>query len=99
MPFVANASDFAPDRERLARATAGPALSLVRPASEAEGVAPSSDAGEEMSLGESSNIVGCYIRNTSFVDFPISYQVLLGQFAQPRRRKRINFVVVGSHWS
>lgn len=44
-------------RKRLTRAAPGPALSAFRPASESEGVRPSSDPGEEMALHESSEIV------------------------------------------
>jgi hypothetical protein len=55
---IIGAIAFPRTRERLTGTTPGPDGSLVRPSGEAQGVAPSADAGEEMALGKSSNIVG-----------------------------------------
>jgi hypothetical protein len=84
-------------REGLTGAASGPDFAVIRPSGESEREAPSPDAGEEMALSESSNIVGCDIGNGSFIDFAIGYQSCLDQFAQPGCGKRIVFVVVRRH--
>lgn len=48
---------------RLAWATPGPTLPIIRPSGESERVGPSSDAGEEVTLPESSEVVGPNIGN------------------------------------
>jgi hypothetical protein len=84
-------------RERLTGTASSPDGSVVRPASKSKGVAPPANAGEEVALDESSNIVGCDSLDVSFVHFAISDQVLLDEFPQPRRCKLIVLVVVSRH--
>src|SRR4026209_683899 len=55
---IVPASLGAVSRERLTGPTPGPDLSVVRPASEPERVGPPADAGEEVTLPESSEVVG-----------------------------------------
>jgi hypothetical protein len=50
-------------RERLTGATPGPDGLVVWPSSESQGVAPSTDTGEEMALAEPSQVVGPNIGN------------------------------------
>jgi hypothetical protein len=45
-------------RERLTGATPGPDFSVIGPAGESKGIAPASNAGEEMALDESSEVIG-----------------------------------------
>jgi hypothetical protein len=63
MPFVVERFAFAGRAERLARAGAGPDFPVVWPPGEAQGVRPDPDAGEEMALGVSSQVVGLNIDN------------------------------------
>jgi hypothetical protein len=82
---------------RLTGAASGPDVSVIRPSGESERVTPSPDAGEEMALGESSNIVGWYLLDVSLINFAIGYQSCLDQFAQPGGSKPIVLVVVRTH--
>jgi hypothetical protein len=63
VPWIVNTGSFARDRERLARAGAGPDWSVVGPSCKPEGVAPSADTSEEMGLGEASEVIRCNIDN------------------------------------
>jgi hypothetical protein len=63
MPWIVNTGSFARDRERLARAGAGPDWSVIGPSCETECVAPSADPGKEMGLGEASDVIRCNIDN------------------------------------
>jgi hypothetical protein len=63
MPWIVGAGAFACDRERLARARAGPQFPVVGPSGETGGVGPSADAGEEVDLCESCQVGGPKIDN------------------------------------
>jgi len=63
VPCIVNTSPFSCDRERLARARACPNGAVVRPSGETEGIAPPSDACEEVALGEASEVIRCHIDN------------------------------------
>jgi hypothetical protein len=56
VPWIVDTRSFARDRERLARAGAGPDWSVIGPSCEPECMAPSTDTGEEMGLGEACQI-------------------------------------------
>jgi hypothetical protein len=49
--------------EGLAGAGAGPDFAVVGPSGESEGVAPDSDASEEVALPEASEVIGSNIEN------------------------------------
>jgi hypothetical protein len=57
MARIVGAIAFPRRRERLTGTTAGPALSIVWPSSEPQRIAPSANAGEEVTLRESSEVV------------------------------------------
>jgi hypothetical protein len=73
---IGAASLGASTRERLTGATSGPALSVVRPSGEPQGVAPSPNPGEEMALSESSKVGWLYVNDAPGIDFAISNQPL-----------------------
>jgi hypothetical protein len=81
-------------RERLEGTGAGPDGSGVRPSSESKSERPAPDAGEEVTLDKSIEVSGLNIDNASFVHFAIRNQSFLDQFAQPRRRERVDLVVI-----
>jgi len=60
---VVGAFAFAGRAEGLAGTRFGPDWSIVGPSGEAQGVAPDSDPGEEVALGEASEVVGSNIDN------------------------------------
>ena len=55
--------------ERLAGAAPGPDGPVVGPACELQGVGPSADAGDEMALGEVSQLIRSHLRDSPFVHF------------------------------
>lgn len=83
----------------LARARTCPHGAVVWPSSEPESVTPAPNASEEMALRESGKVSWLHVGNGPFIDFTIRNQPRLNQFAQPRRRERVVFVVVGGHLS
>src|SRR5208337_4017275 len=80
-----------------ARTTACPNRSVVGPSGETQGVAPHSDAGEEMALREASEVFGLDFLDRAFINFPIGNHLRFDEFAQPCRRKGVILVVVGTH--
>jgi hypothetical protein len=54
---------FSRHAPRLAGAASGPDFPVVGPSGELEGVGPAPDAGEEVALGEASEVVGSNIDN------------------------------------
>jgi hypothetical protein len=71
------------DTERLARATSGPNWNVSWPTGELQGVSPSSDSGEEVALGVSSEVSGLNVTDTSGVDMAVGDQFCANQLAQP----------------
>jgi hypothetical protein len=63
MARIGGAIAFPGGREWLTGATPAPDSAVVRPSGKSEGVTPAADAGEEMTLDESSEIVGPNIDN------------------------------------
>jgi hypothetical protein len=82
--------------EGLARAGACPDGTVVWPSGEAEGVAPHSDAGEEVALGIASEVISPNFRDRSFIHIPVRYQSCLDELPQPGGCLRIEFVVIGA---
>jgi hypothetical protein len=68
VPLVSKPASFACRAERLAWAGAGPDRLVVTDACGSERAAPDSDAGEEMDLGVSREVVGCEVENRSPVN-------------------------------
>jgi hypothetical protein len=65
--IVGPAFAFAGRAERLARAGSGPNRSVVGPACESQGEAPSADAGEKMALLISSKVIRRHLGNAALV--------------------------------
>jgi hypothetical protein len=59
------------DAERLARTRAGPHVIVVRPAGQSQGICPSTNAGEKMTLPKSSKIICSDTLYRSIIDFPL----------------------------
>lgn len=97
VPFIGEAVSFPGRTERLAGTRPGPDWPVVRPSGEAQGVAPPSDAGEEMALGEVSEIARRNIDNAAFIHDPVGDLTLRNELAQPGGGERVYFVVVGGH--
>ncbi len=95
MPLVVKPSAFACRAERLAGARCCPNWAIVRPPSTSQGVGPDADPPKQMHLDEIPHIVGVHIFDASVIYYPRRDLARLNEFAQPIRRKRINFVIVG----
>jgi hypothetical protein len=68
MPLVSKPSSVACRAERLARAGTRPNRSIIWPAGGTKRVGPDTDAGKEMALGKSKQVVGSHIENAPSVD-------------------------------
>ena len=83
--------------EGLAGAGTCPDGAVVWPPRESEGVAPDADPGEEVALGEPSEIVGLNFGNGSVINFTLCNVTHQDQAAQPLGGIWIELVVVGGH--
>jgi hypothetical protein len=97
VPLVIKPSSFACRAERLARTGTSPNRSVVAPSGRSQGIAPNSDTGKEVALGEASQVAGVDIFNTPFVNIAGRNVPGFDQVAQPLCGRWINFVVVGGH--
>ncbi len=99
VPLISKPAAFACDGERLAGAASSPHRPVIGPTCESEGVAPDADAGEEVALGIALEVVGSDIVDAPFIH--VTGRDVLGgdQVPQPLRGVRINFVVVGCHFT
>ena len=61
MPWVVDTAAFARDRERLAGARTRPEGPVVGPSGEAAGESPPADPGEEVALGEVSQVIRLHV--------------------------------------
>jgi hypothetical protein len=95
--FVIARLAFAGGAEWLAGARTCPNRSVIGPSGETQGVAPSTDAGEEMALGVASEVVGPHIDNGSRVDVAGCDVSGVDEVAEPTCGIGINLVVVGGH--
>jgi hypothetical protein len=68
--FVLETTASAGVAEWLAGAGSGPDWAIVGPAGAAQGVAPDSDAGEEVALVESHKVDWRHVNDAAFIDFP-----------------------------
>jgi hypothetical protein len=82
-------------RERLAGATSCPNRSIIGPAGKPEGDWPSADAGEEVGLGVTAEVVGTDIDDAALVNVSAGDVSGADEVAEPLRCIRINLVVVG----
>lgn len=94
---VVETSAFAGGAERLTWTRAGPNRTLVTPPGAAERVAPDADPGEEVALGIASEVIGAHVLDAAVVDIAWRDVSSLDEFAQPRRRERIVFIIIGGH--
>lgn len=94
VPLVSKPSSFACRAERLAWAGHGPNGAAVGPTGATQGVGPDPDAGEEVALSKSSKFIWTNIADVPFVNDTGRNVASGNEFAQPRRSKRIDFVVV-----
>jgi hypothetical protein len=97
MPLIVKPSAFTCRAERLARATASPHGSIVRPSGKTKGVAPDSDPCEEVALRIASKIAGSDILDAPFVNIARRDMSSSDEIAQPLRAIPIYFVVIGAH--
>lgn len=88
---------FARDAVGLARFAPGPKRAIIWPASKSSCEAPSSDAGEKVTLSVTPQIVRLNVDNRSLIHIPRRYMPCGNQVSQPLRRVRLDLVVVGSH--
>jgi hypothetical protein len=84
--------------EGLAWAACGPDWPGIRPAGEAQGVAPDPDPGKEVALGEPGKVARLDIYDAPFVDLPVGNEPDGDQVPQPLRRERVDLIIVGGHW-
>lgn len=84
----------ASDAVGLAGDAAGPRRALVRPSGDPERSGPSADAGEEMALPVSSEVVGVNKSNVPFIDIARRYVPRRDEIAEPLRGVGVDFVVV-----
>ncbi len=97
VPLVIKPSSFACRGERLARTGASPNRSIVAPSGRPKGVGPHSNAGEEMALGEASQVAGENILDAPFIHDAGRDEPGVDQVAQPLRGIGVDLVVVRGH--
>jgi len=97
MSSVANSFPLARIAERLAGATAGPDVGVIRDAREAEGIRPAADAPEEMPLSRSSDVCGCEIGDGAPVNSSWGDVAMGDETLQPVGCEGIVLVVEGRH--
>jgi hypothetical protein len=93
--FVGMTFPLSRARKRLTRTGAGPNRSVIGPSGQSERVAPSGNAGEEVTLPISFKVLGGYVENAAVIDMTGGDQARLDQVAQPVGCKPIIFVIVG----
>jgi hypothetical protein len=96
--FVEMAAPPPDDRKRLTGWRACPDGPVVGPAGEAQGVAPSSDSGEQVDLSEAFEVGSPDIDNAPLVDDAIGDQPGRDQVLQPSRQEGIVLVIVDAHF-
>jgi hypothetical protein len=92
---IGEAVAFPGRAERLAGTGTGPNRSIIWPACKSQRVAPSPDAGEEMTLGESGEVIGLHFLDRSLVHFARRDQPSCDEIAEPLGCERVELVVVG----
>jgi hypothetical protein len=94
VPIVSLGFSLTRDGERLARRGSGPELSIVGPPSKSGCEGPAADAGEEMALPVSGEVIGLNIGNAPGVDVAGGDQPRGNQVAQPLRGVGVELVVI-----
>jgi hypothetical protein len=95
--FVGMAFALSRARKRLTRAAAGPDGSFIVPSGKPEGVCPSADAGEEVTLRVRFEVIGAHLEDRSRVDVARRNAAEFDQIAKPLRGMRVDLVVIGWH--
>jgi hypothetical protein len=93
VPLVSKPRPFACRGERLARAGSSPHRAILWPSGEAQREAPPSDPGEEVALGETTQLVGADVFDGSFVHNSGWYVLMAYEFTKPCRCAWVVFVV------
>jgi hypothetical protein len=92
--FILESSLFSGKGEWLARATAGPYRSIVRPSGQTEGIAPAPDTGEKVALGEGFKVIRGYLRYGSVIHLAVSNKPPEYQGFEPAYGERVVFVII-----
>jgi hypothetical protein len=98
MTFVIGRLAAAGCAEWLAGVRACPNRSVIGPSGEAQGDAPSSDAGEEMALRVFSEVTGPHVNNASLIHIPRGNVSSINEIAEPLCGIWVCLVVIGGHW-
>jgi hypothetical protein len=92
--FVGCTCSFARGAEGLAWAGACPNRSVIAPSGETQGDAPSSDAGEEVALCVSSEVICLHILDAALVDVACRDLPGRNEIAKPLRGVRVDLVII-----
>jgi hypothetical protein len=95
VPVVRGAFALAGRAERLARAASGPDCGVVRHAGKTQGKAPPADAGKEVALSITAQIVWAHVGDRALVDVAVGNVPRCDEVAEPLRCTGIDLVVVG----
>jgi hypothetical protein len=96
MPVVFVGFAFSCHAERLAGAATRPGRLVVWHPCEPQGSTPSTDTGEEVALGISSEVVGLNKSNVPFIDITWRYVPSSDEIAEPLRSVGVDLVVIGT---
>lgn len=81
VPWIVKAAALAGDRERLARTGRGPEFFFGRPVGEEGREAPGTEAGKEVDLLESDEVIGLYLADAACIDHATRDGAGVGQVA------------------
>ena len=99
MARVFDAESFARATEGLAGTGAGPNREIIGDSSESKSDGPASDSSEQVYLREAFKVAPFDILNVPIINHARRDQAIVNQFAQPRRRVRVVFVIVIHHFT
>jgi hypothetical protein len=97
MSFIIYPLALSGNAERLARTGTGPNRSIIWPACAPKGVAPNTDAGEEVALRESVEVARVHVFDASLVNDSISDVSCRDEVSQPLSCIGVDLVVIGGH--
>lgn len=88
MPWIVLPKSFSCDRERLARAGAGPERRVVRPSGHTRGDGPKPSSSKEVSLSKSRNVFWINVSDGPFIDDTVSDNSILDETFEDMRSRR-----------
>lgn len=94
--FISVSTSFSSGGEGLAGTASGPHWGVVRDSCKPQCVRPAADSGKEVALDEASEIGGSDVEDRAFIYFSEGDESHADEFAEPRRRLRVELVVVGA---